>query len=165
MKFPQFFRCRILTLRWQLTSEIMDTGIGPTGCERMLSIVTSSLLLTKTRARLKTISGLIWPVMISPDLHFRDVHEKMKQTALKRDEEQVQAIVNHLNETMTDPFDIEAHPPCLRCADQSPSRSARTFDNIIWTTTRNISQYLNVDDASHPHFLSLLIRGCTWSYS
>jgi hypothetical protein len=34
----------------------------------------------------------------------------MKQTALKRDEEQVQAIVNHLNETMTDPFDIEAHP-------------------------------------------------------
>ena len=48
----------------------MDTGIGPTGCERMLSIMTSSLLLAKTRARLKTISGLIWPVMISPDLHF-----------------------------------------------------------------------------------------------
>jgi hypothetical protein len=22
---------------------------------------------------------------------------------------------------------------------------------------------LNVGDASHPHFLSLLIRGCTWS--
>jgi endonuclease IV len=37
----------------------------------------------------------------------------MKQTALKRDEEQVQAIINHLNETMTDSFDIEAHPPCL----------------------------------------------------
>jgi hypothetical protein len=37
----------------------------------------------------------------------------MKQTALKRDEEQVQALVNHLSETMTDPFDIEAHPPCL----------------------------------------------------
>ena len=37
----------------------------------------------------------------------------MKQTALKRDEEQVQAIVNHVNETMTDPFDVEAHPPCL----------------------------------------------------
>jgi hypothetical protein len=32
----------------------MDTGIGPTGCERTLSIVTSSLLLVKTRARLKT---------------------------------------------------------------------------------------------------------------
>ena len=40
-------------------------------------------------------------------------HEEMKQTALKRVEEQVQTIVNHLNETMTDPFDIEAHPPCL----------------------------------------------------
>ena len=40
-------------------------------------------------------------------------HEEMKQTALQRDEEQVQAIVNHLNETMTDSFDIEAHPPCL----------------------------------------------------
>ena len=33
-------------------------------------------------------------------------HEEMKQTALKRDEEQVQAIVNHLSETMTDPIDI-----------------------------------------------------------
>ena len=40
-------------------------------------------------------------------------HEEMKQTALRRDDEQVQAIVSHLNETMTDPFDIEAHPPCL----------------------------------------------------
>ena len=40
-------------------------------------------------------------------------HEEIKQTALKRDEKQVQAIVNHLNETMTDPFDIETHPPCL----------------------------------------------------
>jgi hypothetical protein len=40
-------------------------------------------------------------------------HEEMRQTALKRDEEPVQAIVNHLIETMTDPFDIEAHPPCL----------------------------------------------------
>ena len=37
----------------------------------------------------------------------------MKQTALKRDEEQVQAIVNNLNETMIGSFDIEAHPPCL----------------------------------------------------
>ena len=37
----------------------------------------------------------------------------MKHTALKRDEEQVQAIVNNLNENMTDSFDIEAHPPCL----------------------------------------------------
>ena len=37
----------------------------------------------------------------------------MKQTALKRDEEQVQAIINHLNETMTDSFDIEAHRTCL----------------------------------------------------
>jgi hypothetical protein len=40
-------------------------------------------------------------------------HEEMKQTNLKRDEEQVQAILNHLNETMTDPFEIEAHPPCV----------------------------------------------------
>ena len=40
-------------------------------------------------------------------------HEEMKQTTLKRDEEQVQAIVNHLSETMTDPFDIEDHLPCL----------------------------------------------------
>jgi hypothetical protein len=33
----------------------LHTGIGPTWCERMLSIVTSSLLLAKTRARLKTM--------------------------------------------------------------------------------------------------------------
>jgi hypothetical protein len=30
----------------------MDTGIGPTGCERMLSIVTSSLLLAKTTSEI-----------------------------------------------------------------------------------------------------------------
>ena len=35
-------------------------------------------------------------------------HEEMRETALKRDEEPVQAKVNHLIETMTDPFDIEA---------------------------------------------------------
>jgi hypothetical protein len=35
----------------------------------------------------------------------------MKQTSLKRDEEQVLAIVNHLNETMTDPFVIPTIPP------------------------------------------------------
>jgi hypothetical protein len=29
-------------------------------------------------------------------------HAEMKQTTLKRDEEQVQAIVNHLSETMTE---------------------------------------------------------------
>jgi hypothetical protein len=40
-------------------------------------------------------------------------HEEMKQTTLKRDEEQVQAIVNHVSETMTDPFDMEDHLPCL----------------------------------------------------
>jgi hypothetical protein len=39
--------------------------------------------------------------------------EEMKQTTFKRDEEQVQAIVSHLSETMTDPFDIEDHLPCL----------------------------------------------------
>ncbi|CAC5417743.1 unnamed protein product [Mytilus coruscus] len=33
-------------------------------------------------------------------------HEEIKQ-------EQVQAIVTNLNQTMTDPFDIDAHPPCL----------------------------------------------------
>jgi hypothetical protein len=83
----------------------------------MLSIVTSSLLLAKTRARLKTISGLTGYNFTRFAMNDRagitstskTSHEKMKQTALKRDEEKVQAIVNHLNETMTDPFDIEAH--------------------------------------------------------
>jgi hypothetical protein len=54
----------LLTVLSVPSSWNMDTGIGPRGCERMLSIVTSSLLLAKIRARLKTIS---------PDLHFRDV--------------------------------------------------------------------------------------------
>jgi hypothetical protein len=40
-------------------------------------------------------------------------HEETKSTALKRDEQQVQALVDHLNQTMTDPFDVEAHPTCL----------------------------------------------------
>ncbi|CAC5422190.1 unnamed protein product [Mytilus coruscus] len=40
-------------------------------------------------------------------------HEGIKQTTLMRDEEQVQAIVTHLNQTVTDPFDIDVHPHCL----------------------------------------------------
>jgi hypothetical protein len=55
----------------------------------------------------------------------------MKQTALKRDEEQVQAIVNHLNETMTDPFDIEAHPPCLMNIS-AISQKQSTSENNFW---------------------------------
>jgi fatty acid-binding protein DegV len=35
-------------------------------------------------------------------------HEEMKQTALKRDEEQVQALVNHLSETMTNTIEAAA---------------------------------------------------------
>jgi hypothetical protein len=57
-------------------------------------------------------------------------HEEMKQTALKRDEEQVQAIVNHLNETMTDPFDIEAHSPCLM--NISTGKNQSTSENNFW---------------------------------
>jgi hypothetical protein len=56
----------------------------------------------------------------------------MKQTALKRDEEQVQAILNHLNETMTDPFDIEAHPPWfehIKYIYRHPSRVICTVSN------------------------------------
>jgi hypothetical protein len=60
----------------------------------------------------------------------------MKQTALKRDEEQVQAIVNNLNENMTDSFDIEAHPSCLMngsllSADIEGEKSAETLLTVL----------------------------------
>jgi hypothetical protein len=55
----------------------------------------------------------------------------MKQTALKRDEEQVQAIVNHLNETMIDPFDIEAHPPCLMNISTSMHATREVHDSLL----------------------------------
>jgi hypothetical protein len=55
----------------------------------------------------------------------------MKQTALKRDEEQVQAIVNHLNETMTDPFDIEAHPPCLMNISTGMHATTEVQDSLL----------------------------------
>ena len=58
-------------------------------------------------------------------------HEEMKQTTLKRDEEQVQAIVNHLNETMTDPFDIEAHPPCLMNISTGMNATREAQDNLL----------------------------------
>ena len=57
-------------------------------------------------------------------------HEEMKQTALKRDEEQVQAIVNHLNETKTDPFDIEAHPPCLMNISTCMHATCRAYPGV-----------------------------------
>jgi len=55
----------------------------------------------------------------------------MKQTALKRDEEQVQAIVNHLNETMTDPFDIEVHPPCLMNISTGMHATREVQDSLL----------------------------------
>ena len=58
-------------------------------------------------------------------------HEEMKQTALKRDEEQVQAIVNHLNETMTDPFDIEAHTTCLMNISTGMHATREVQDSLL----------------------------------
>jgi hypothetical protein len=58
-------------------------------------------------------------------------HEEMKQTALKRDEEQVQAIVNHLNETITDPFDIEAHPSCLMNISTGMHATREVQDSLL----------------------------------
>jgi hypothetical protein len=77
-----------------------STGLFAVCCQRrwkkwrMLSIVTPSLLLVISRARLKTISGLIWPVMISPDLHFRDILAFMCSNVFNFDY-------------------IVVHPPCL----------------------------------------------------
>jgi hypothetical protein len=58
-------------------------------------------------------------------------HEEMKQTALKQDEEQVQAIVNHLSETMTDPFDIQAHPPCLMNISTGMHATREVQDSLL----------------------------------
>jgi hypothetical protein len=40
-------------------------------------------------------------------------HKETKSTVLKHDEQQTQVLVNHLNKTMTDPSDVEAHPTCI----------------------------------------------------
>jgi hypothetical protein len=58
-------------------------------------------------------------------------NEEIKQTALKRDEEQVQAIVNHLNEPMIDPFDIEAHPPCLMNISTGMHATREVQDSLL----------------------------------
>jgi hypothetical protein len=47
------------------------------------------------------------------------------------DEEQVQAIVNHLSETMTDPFDIEAHPPCLMNISTDMHATREVQDSLL----------------------------------
>jgi hypothetical protein len=48
-----------------------------------------------------------------------------------RDEEQVQAIVNHLSETMTDPFDIEDHPPCLMNISTGMHATREVQDSLL----------------------------------
>jgi hypothetical protein len=58
-------------------------------------------------------------------------NEEIKQTALKRDEEQVQAIVSHLNEPMIDPFDIEAHPPCLMNISTGMHATREVQDSLL----------------------------------
>ena len=66
----------------------------------------------------------------------------MKQTALKRDEEQVQAIVNHLNETMTDSFDIEAHPPCLMNISTGMHATREEQDSLPATKVKKSAESL-----------------------
>jgi flavin-binding protein dodecin len=51
-------------------------------------------------------------------------HEEMKQKALKRDDEQVQAIGWHLNEAMTDPFQIPLKLPYVCLMENSPFSKA-----------------------------------------
>ena len=66
----------------------------------------------------------------------------MKQTALKRDEEYVQAIVNHLNETMIDPFDIEAHPPCLMNISTGMHATREEQDSLLSTKVNKSAESL-----------------------
>jgi hypothetical protein len=78
-------------------------------------------------------------------------HEEMKQTALKRDEEQVQAIVNHLNETMTDPFDIEAHPPCLMNISTCMHATREVQDYLLSAVNEDVLWFWLIDNIlSHP---------------
>jgi hypothetical protein len=65
-------------------------------------------------------------------------HEEMKQTTLKRDEEQVQAIVNHLSETMTDSFDIEA---CLMNISTGMHATREEQDSLLSTQCPYRSNY------------------------
>jgi hypothetical protein len=98
--------------------------------------------------------------MISPDLPFRDVLAFMCSNvvnfdfeiglALKRDEEQVQAIVNHLNETMTDPFDIEAHSPCLMNISTGMHATREVQDSLLSAVNegdKNLSFIALLNDA------------------
>jgi hypothetical protein len=70
-------------------------------------------------------------------------HEEMKQTALKQDEEQVQAIVNHLSETMTDPFDIEAHPPCLMNISTGMHATREVQDSLLSAVNEGEKKFRN----------------------
>jgi hypothetical protein len=43
----------------------------------------------------------------------------------------LQAIVNHLNETMTDPFNIQAHPPCLMNISTDMHATREVQDSLL----------------------------------
>lgn len=42
-----------------------------------------------------------------------DSHDEAKRAAMKRDEEHVKLLIDHLRERMTDPFEVEEHPEAL----------------------------------------------------
>jgi hypothetical protein len=96
----------------------MDTGIGPTGCERMLSIMTSSLLLVKTRARLKfqVIEG-------------RNISDWKKFLSVK---ENKQALINFLGD-----FIVKFNqnnplvPPGNLCFDNDPALLSQFFEPFV----------------------------------
>jgi hypothetical protein len=98
--------------RWALKKTIIKDSKGSGGIVGITNQKSALVRWTLTRYFLASFSGAMND-RAGITSTSNTSHEEMKQTALKRDEEQVKAIVYHLNETMTDPFDIEAHPPCL----------------------------------------------------
>jgi hypothetical protein len=86
-------------------------------------------------------------------------NEEMKQTALKRDVEQVQAIVNHLNETMTDPFDIEAHPPCVMNISTGMHATREVQDSLLSAVNEGENKCRNVVNSA------LSVGQCVHFYS
>jgi hypothetical protein len=83
----------------------------------------------------------------------------MKQTVLTRDKEQVQAIVNHLNETMTDSFDIEAHPPCLMNISTGMHATRKVQDSLLSAVNEGENKCRNVVNSA------LSVGQCVHFYS
>jgi Txe/YoeB family toxin of Txe-Axe toxin-antitoxin module len=114
----------------------------------MVSFTWFTIAWTCSSSRFKAVCFIssceVLLVLVIPALSFIALlNDARKCLVSVQDEEQVQAIVNHLNETMTDPFDIEVHPPYLMNISTGMYATREVQDSLMFAVNEEEKKFIS----------------------